>query len=58
MTTKKDFLEIKPVKAKYLPVRCVVCGGFGHVSNQHITCHGCQGRGFILVETKDEEVIK
>ena len=39
--------EIKP---KFVPVKCVVCNGHGTVTYQRIKCHGCQGKGYILVE--------
>jgi len=40
-------------KPKYVPVRCVVCNGHGTVTYQRITCHGCKGKGFILIETQE-----
>jgi len=43
--------EIKP---KYVPVKCIVCNGHGTVSYQRVKCHGCSGKGYILVEAKEE----
>lgn len=34
---------------KVLPVKCVVCNGYGTVLRDKIQCHGCKGRGYILV---------
>ena len=43
-----------------IPIRCVVCNGFGTVNWGKATCHACSGHGYILVparpkEEKDEE---
>ena len=42
-------------KPQYVPVKCVVCNGFGTVSNLKITCHACEGRGYILVPPMEEK---
>lgn len=36
-------------KPAYLPVKCVVCNGFGTVNWGKAQCHACSGRGYILV---------
>jgi len=41
-------------RPKFVPVRCVVCNGHGTVTYQRIKCHGCLGKGYILVEAKNE----
>lgn len=41
-----DTLEIKP---KFVAQRCPVCNGFGTVSSQRVTCHACEGKGYILI---------
>lgn len=33
-------------------LKCVVCNGFGTVTNARITCHGCHGKGYIIVDNK------
>ncbi len=38
---------IKPIKT---PVRCVVCNGFGTLKYGTLQCHGCNGKGYILVD--------
>lgn len=47
-----ETVKVKPI---YTPVKCVVCNGFGTVTKDRRTCHGCKGKGYILV--KAEEVI-
>jgi DnaJ-class molecular chaperone len=44
------------VEPKAYAQRCVVCAGYGRVSKHQDTlesgrfpCHGCQGKGYILV---------
>lgn len=53
-----DINTIKPIKEelrpKYMPVKCVVCNGHGTVGYAKRICHGCKGKGFILVETEEE----
>lgn len=42
------------IKPKYIAQKCPVCSGFGHVSFKKITCHACNGRGYILIPTETE----
>jgi DnaJ-class molecular chaperone len=42
--------ELQPTQ---LPVKCVVCNGFGTVNYGKKECHACQGRGYILVPVKE-----
>lgn len=39
--------NLKPI---YLPVKCVVCNGFGTVNWGKAECHACRGKGYILVK--------
>ena len=41
------------VKPAGIPFRCVICNGFGTVSNQRVTCHACNGKGYVLVPTEE-----
>ena len=42
------------LKPKYFVQRCPVCNGFGTVSNQKLTCHACNGKGFIKIPVEKE----
>ena len=44
--------ELKPA---YLPVKCPVCNGFGTVNWGAGECHGCKGKGYILVPVKEDK---
>ena len=44
-------IEEKAIPAQ-IPVKCVVCNGFGTVSSAKKVCHACDGKGYILVEAK------
>lgn len=35
---------------KYFAQKCPVCNGFGTVSNKRKICHGCEGRGFVVID--------
>lgn len=42
----------------YIPIRCVVCNGFGTVNWGKAKCHACDERGHILIpqiESIEEE---
>lgn len=34
--------------------KCPVCNGWGTVSFKQITCHACNGKGFILIPVEKE----
>ena len=42
-------------KPAYVPVKCVVCNGFGSVNWGKAVCHACKGNGYILVPAKEEK---
>lgn len=44
--------ELEPAK---IPVKCVVCNGWGTVNYGKKTCHACEGKGYILVEAKERD---
>jgi DnaJ-class molecular chaperone len=44
----------KDLTPKYIPIKCVVCNGFGTLSYGSKTCHACGGKGYILVPPKEE----
>lgn len=37
------------LRPAYLPVKCVVCSGFGTVNWGKSKCHACNGCGYILI---------
>ena len=43
------------ISPKFIPIKCVVCNGFGTVTNLRRTCHGCDGKGYILVPTEETQ---
>lgn len=42
------------IKPSYIAQKCPVCNGWGTVSFKHITCHACDGKGFILIPAEKE----
>ncbi|MFH1863496.1 MAG: hypothetical protein ABIJ85_01105 [bacterium] len=42
-------------KPSIVPIKCVVCNGFGTVNWGKNICHACKGKGYILVPTKEEK---
>lgn len=47
-------IKTKPLKPKYIAQRCPVCNGWGTVSFKRVTCHACNGKGFILIPSEKE----
>ncbi len=47
--------DSKNLKPAYLPVKCVVCNGFGSVNWGKAKCHACDGKGYILVPAKEDK---
>ena len=43
------------VTPKQIPVKCPVCNGFGTLRYGSVVCHGCQGKGYVLVDVKNKE---
>lgn len=51
-----EFVKVRKLKPSYVGQKCPICNGFGTLKYGRIKCHGCEGRGFILipaVETKE-----
>lgn len=42
------------IKASYEAQKCPVCNGWGTVSFKRVTCHACEGKGFILIPIKKD----
>jgi len=47
--------EINP---KVIPFKCVVCNGFGSLKHGALVCHGCDGKGYILVPNDSDNITK
>jgi len=39
-----------------IPMKCVVCNGFGTVNWGKATCHACKGCGYILVPSSEDRL--
>jgi len=50
-TTSKEIFVPRSVAQ-----RCPVCNGFGTLKYGSLICHGCKGRGYILVPAEKEGV--
>ncbi len=48
------FIPLEQIKPKYIPFKCVVCNGWGTVSNKRVTCHACDGKGYLEVPEQIE----
>jgi DnaJ-class molecular chaperone len=33
-------------------IKCVVCNGFGSLKYGSVVCHGCKGRGYVVINNK------
>ncbi len=54
MDFQKQFeVKIEKIKAKSIAQKCPVCAGFGRVNWQKQICHGCDGKGYILVPAEE-----
>jgi len=46
----------KILRSTHIAQKCPVCNGFGSLKWGSITCHGCRGKGYVLlpVDRKNE----
>lgn len=60
----KDKKEVGPIVKiasreifipKSIAQRCPVCNGFGSLKYGSLVCHGCDGKGYVLVPVEREE---
>jgi len=56
--TEETKTNIVNVKASSIPFKCVVCNGFGTVSNQRIQCRACLGKGYLLIPAEEDKNVK
>jgi DnaJ-class molecular chaperone len=40
---------------RYVPFKCPTCNGFGTVTRERILCHGCKGKGYIIVDQMTDD---
>ena len=52
--TDKSSVSITDIKPSVIAQKCPVCNGWGTVSFKQITCHACNGKGFILIPLEKE----
>lgn len=50
-----EFIKVRKVKPSKVGQKCPVCSGFGTLKYGQIKCHGCEGKGFILVPAEEVE---
>ncbi len=48
--------ETQKIEPKYIPFKCPVCNGFGTVSSRKITCHACEGKGYVVINNSDRKI--
>lgn len=41
-----------------IPFKCVVCSGFGTLKSGSLTCHACDGKGYVVVDQEIDIDIK
>jgi len=47
-------IQAPEIKPKLIPFKCPVCSGWGTVNWGKAICHGCDGRGYILIDEERE----
>ena len=52
---KDKLYKVNNAFPKQLPIKCPVCNGFGNLKYGTLTCHGCKGRGYVLVDAKGKD---
>lgn len=53
-----EFVKVRKVKPSQVGQKCPVCSGFGTLKYGKIKCHGCDGKGFILVPAEEVEEVQ
>lgn len=44
--------DVKIIVTK-VPFKCPICAGFGTLGYGKKVCHGCDGRGFVIISQED-----
>lgn len=50
-----DDLKTSPTP-RFLPFKCPTCSGFGTVTRDRITCHGCKGSGYVVIDQMNDKL--
>ncbi len=48
-----DTVKVRKIKPSQVGQKCPVCSGFGTLKYGTLMCHGCDGKGFILVPAEE-----
>lgn len=46
-------VKIREIKPQFTPIKCVVCNGWGTVSNMRVKCHACLGKGYLEIPAEE-----
>ena len=41
------------MKERFTPHKCPVCNSFGTLKYGKIVCHGCKGKGYIVIDNRN-----
>lgn len=47
---------VNTVKTKFAPFRCPNCNGWGTVTFKKVTCHACNGKGFVIIDQETGDI--
>lgn len=50
--SNKPILEVAKLTPKVFAQKCPVCNGFGTLSFGKVDCHGCDGKGWIVLNNE------
>ena len=54
MTDQTPQVNDTKVEVKRIPFRCPVCNGYGTLKHGQMECHGCKGKGFVVIDNEDK----
>lgn len=44
--------RLNDITPSFTPVKCPVCNSFGTLKYGSVKCHGCNGKGFIVIDNR------
>lgn len=53
--------ETEEITPNNIPFKCPVCNGFGTLKHGTKQCHGCKGKGYVVISNdrqKDEHTLQ